>query len=139
VSSRQAAKRRRNAGQAQSGDCVVTVCRGCCCGTMAKHPDVHHAGQLAALRGGVADSGRVRVSDCLDACQHSNVIVVTPSPAGREAGARPVWLGEVLDEDTTAEVAAWVTSGGPGLAEPPGALDLHVFSPSRRVRQAAER
>lgn len=106
---------------------------------MAKHPDVHHAGQLAALRGGVAGSGQVRISDCLDACQHSNVIVVTPSPAGREAGARPVWLGEVLDEDTTAEVAAWVTSGGPGLAEPPGDLDLHVFYPSRRVRQAAER
>ena len=45
-------------------------------------------------------------------------MVVTPSWAGRHSGARPVWLGEVLDEDLTSEIADWVAAGGPGLAKP---------------------
>lgn len=130
---------RRGPDQAKSTGCVVTLCRGCCCGTLAKHPDFDHAGQLAQLRAGVVGCARVRVSDCLDACEHSNVIVITPSPAGRQAGARPVWLGEVLEQDTTADVAAWIAAGGPGLADPPDALNPHVFQPSRRVRAAVER
>lgn len=130
---------KRSPKQAESKDCAVTLCRGCCCGTLAKHPDVDHAGQLAQLRAGVVGCAQVRVSDCLDACEHSNVIVVTPSAAGRQAGARPVWLGEVLDQDTTADVAAWVAAGGPGLADPPDAINSHVFQPSRRVRAAVER
>ncbi|MFY1632080.1 hypothetical protein ACN27F_02145 [Solwaraspora sp. WMMB335] len=60
--------------------CLVTVCRGCCCGTSRKHPDVDHDGQLRALR---ASGARVRVVDCLNTCERSNVVVVQPVPAAR--------------------------------------------------------
>jgi hypothetical protein len=113
---------------------TLTVCRGCCCGTASKHPGVDHRAQLERFRA----AGRVRVSDCLDACAYSNVVVVSPSPAGRAAGARPVWLLGVLDAETEDELAAWVRAGGPGVAEPPGMLDLRIFTPSRRVRAAVD-
>jgi hypothetical protein len=37
------------------------------------------------------------------------------------------------------EIIDWVAAGGPGLADTAPALDLHVFHPSRRVRQGAPR
>lgn len=86
----------------------------------------------------MARLGRVRATGCLDACEHANVIVVQPSPAGRAAGGRPVCLGLVNDTEAAADIAAWIAAGGPGLADPPGVLDLYEFSPSRRVRQAVE-
>lgn len=116
--------------------CSVTVCRGCCCGTRRKHPDVDHSAQLAALRRGIGTHGRVRTSECLDACAQSNIVVVVPSAAGRAGGARPVWLRDVLDDDVTECIVRWVRSGGPGVADPPDLLELFVFTPSRRVRQA---
>lgn len=130
--------RRRREKPAPEG-CTVTVCRGCCCGTARKHPGVDHAGQLAALTAGVAGAGRVRTSDCLDACERSTVVVVGPSAEGRRAGARPVWLGEVLDDAAVADVVAWVRAGGPGVADPPELLDLAVFNPTRAARVALER
>jgi (2Fe-2S) ferredoxin len=118
---------------------IVSVCRGCCCGTQAKHPGTDHAEHLARLRGAFTGTGvRLRITDCLDACGHSNVVVVSPSAAGRTAGVRPVWLGEVLDTEPIDDIAAWVTAGGPGVTEPPGTLDLHTFAPSRRVRTRGE-
>ncbi len=114
---------------------MLTVCRGCCCGRTEKHPEVDHRAQLDAL---TRTGARVRVVDCLDSCERSNVVVVSPSPAGRAVGARPVWLGGVLAPDTTAELAQWVAAGGPGVSEPPGFLDLQVFSPSRRTRSEAD-
>jgi predicted metal-binding protein len=69
---------------------TVTVCRGCCCGTRKKHPDVDHRAQLDELRASVKDVARVRTSDCLDDCKRSNVMVVSPSRSGRGDGARPV-------------------------------------------------
>jgi (2Fe-2S) ferredoxin len=129
-----AKKGRRGPDGAATGP-TVTLCRGCCCGTERKHPGVDHAGQVARLRDDTAGAGRVRVSDCLDACAQSTVVVVSPSPAGRAAGARPVWLLGVLDGDTEDEIAAWVRAGGPGVAEPPGLLDLRIFTPARRIRQ----
>ncbi|MFF4956084.1 (2Fe-2S) ferredoxin domain-containing protein [Streptomyces sp. NPDC001222] len=129
---------RRKAPAAQAAPrCTVTVCRGCCCGT-AKVPGVDHAAQLATLKAELASVAQVRAVNCLDACEQANVIVVQPSSAGRAAGGRPVWLGLVNDPDVTADIAAWVRGGGPGLAEPPDILDLYEFSPSRRVRQAVE-
>ncbi|QDY75630.1 (2Fe-2S) ferredoxin domain-containing protein [Streptomyces qinzhouensis] len=112
---------------------TVTVCRGCCCGS-PKIPGVDHAAQLRELRTALAEKATVRVTDCLDVCEHANVIVVQPSAEGRRAGGRPVWLGLVNDRDATASIATWVDDGGPGIAEPPGVLDLYTFSPSRRVR-----
>jgi (2Fe-2S) ferredoxin len=107
---------------------TVTVCRGCCCGT-DKHPDVDHEAQLATLRTGLAGNARVRVSDCLDACERSNVVVVQPSPAGRAAGGRSAWLGGVLDPEVVAYLADRVGAGGPGVVAPPAALRTHIGPP----------
>ncbi|CAL9371376.1 (2Fe-2S) ferredoxin domain-containing protein [Streptomyces pilosus] len=112
---------------------TVTVCRGCCCGT-AEVPGQDHAAQLRALRRALDGTATVRVTDCLDACERANVVVVQPSAEGRGNGGRPVWLGLVNDPDTTADIVTWVEEGGPGLTDPPGILDLCVFHPSRRVR-----
>ncbi|MYT73599.1 MULTISPECIES: (2Fe-2S) ferredoxin domain-containing protein [unclassified Streptomyces] len=118
--------------------CTVTVCRGCCCGTPAKVPHLDHAAQLADLRSALAGVAMIRRTDCLDACERANVIVVQPSPEGRRAGGRPVWLGQVNDPGAAADITAWVEAGGPGLADPPGVLDLYAFQPSRRVRNEFE-
>lgn len=121
---------------AASSPVTVTVCRGCCCGTDTKHPGVDHAAQLVRLREGVGDGGQVRAVKCLDACAHSNVVVVSPSAEGRRAGGRPVWLGWVLADDMLDEITDWVRAGGPGLADPPGTLDLQEFAVSRRLRES---
>jgi (2Fe-2S) ferredoxin len=97
---------------------------------------VDHAAQLARLKQALAGgASRVRATECLDACEHGNVIVVQPSAQGRASGGRPVWLGLVNDPDAIEDITAWVRAGGPGLADPPGILDLYAFSPTRRVRQ----
>ncbi|MGY4918542.1 (2Fe-2S) ferredoxin domain-containing protein [Streptomyces sp. 900116325] len=128
---------RRKAVASVAARCTVTVCRGCRCGT-PKVPGMDHAAQLAELKARVATIAQVRAVNCLDACEQANVIVVQPSPAGRSAGGRPVWLGLVNDPDTTGDIAAWIRAGGPGLAEPPDTLDPYAFDPSRRVRRALE-
>ncbi|MFI1990997.1 (2Fe-2S) ferredoxin domain-containing protein [Actinoplanes sp. NPDC020271] len=96
---------------------------------------VDHAAQLFQLRQSLAATAQVRVSGCLDACEHANVIVVQPSPEGRRAGGRPVWLGLANDPGIADDIAAWIRAGGPGLVDPPGILDLYVITPARRVRQ----
>ncbi|GAA2436574.1 (2Fe-2S) ferredoxin domain-containing protein [Streptomyces macrosporus] len=130
-------RRAASAPPAGTARCTVTVCRGCCCGS-AKIPGLDHAAQLRDLRRALDGTATVRVTDCLDACEHANVVVVQPSPAGRAAGGRPVWLGLVNDPDATADITAWVERGGPGLADPPGVLDLYAFTPSRRIRGRME-
>lgn len=104
----------------------VTVCRGCCCGDPAKHPDVDHDAQLEALRA-MARSGAVRltVSECLGPCEEANVVVVRPSAPGRRAGGRPRWFGSLTEPDI-AHLGQWVRAGGPGRAELP---------PDARLRQ----
>jgi hypothetical protein len=114
---------------------LVTVCRGCCCGTERKHPDTDHAAQLDALVAGIGETGRVRISDCLDSCEYSNVVVVGPSADARRAGARPVWISGVLDRRAVADIVAWVRRGGPGVALPSDVLDLMVFTPARAARR----
>ncbi|MGV9270300.1 (2Fe-2S) ferredoxin domain-containing protein [Kitasatospora sp. NPDC003701] len=126
--------RERGGTKGAAAPVTVTVCRGCCCGTREKHPDVDHAGQYERLREAVGTAGKVRAVKCLDACAHSNVVVVGPSSEGRAAGGRPVWLGWVLADDMVEEIAEWVHAGGPGVAEPPGLLDLQQVTVSRRVR-----
>ena len=130
--------RREASAGAPASPCTVTVCRGCCCGTEAKHPGVDHLGQFSRLKEGVGDAGRVRAVPCLDVCAHSNVVVVNPSSEGRKAGGRPVWLGWVVQEDMVEEIVDWVRAGGPGVAELPGTLDLQEFAVSRRVRESLE-
>lgn len=116
------------AGRDPATGCTVTVCRDCCCGSARKHPGVDHDGQLHQLRDALPAPHRVRVSDCLDLCEQSNVVVVHPAPAARRAGARPVWFGLALDAEVTADIADWVRSGGPGVAALPDVLDLSVVS-----------
>lgn len=135
------AKRKSRNGSEPAGGSddgvTVTVCRGCCCGSSTKHPEVEHRRQLEKVRAEVGAGCRVRVTDCLDACERSNVMVVSPSPAGRRAGARPVWLGEILHDGTTDDVISWVNAGGPGVVDAPNVLDLYEFQPSNRFRRAA--
>lgn len=116
--------------------CIVTVCRDCCCGSSREHPDVDHAGHLAALQR--ARGGTVRISRCLAACELSNMVVVNPSRAGRAAGGRPTWLGGVLSDEQIAQVVGWVEAGGPGVAPMPAALAGNADDVQRLVERTAQ-
>ncbi|WP_405145910.1 (2Fe-2S) ferredoxin domain-containing protein [Sphaerisporangium sp. NBC_01403] len=87
----------------------------------------------------LGEIAEVRVTECLDVCEQANVVVVHPSPAGRTMGGRPVWLGLVNQPDAARDIAAWIRAGGPGVAEPPEILTLHIFTPPRRTGSARER
>lgn len=112
----------------------VRMCRGCCCGTARKHPDVDHdaiAEILATMTGPNADLIRV---DCLWACDQSNVVVVNPDPEARRNGAKPAWLTHVNTLDRAHALAAWVRAGGPGRATPPAELgEIHNGTDIRTV------
>jgi len=110
-----------------AGSCLVTVCRGCCCGSAGKHPDTDHHAQIEQLRTRLGDRHRVRIVDCLDLCAQSNVVVIQPSAAGRRAGGRPTRLGWILHPDALDDAADWIWAGGPGLAATPDALTLHTI------------
>jgi hypothetical protein len=117
--------------------CTLTVCRDCCCGSRDKHPGVDHDGQLTALADLAAGAHRVRVSECLSVCERSNVVVVQPSPVARRRGARPVYLGEILDDESVAAIGAWLAAGGPGVAPMPARLHGHLFPAPRPARDDA--
>jgi hypothetical protein len=113
--------------------CTISVCRGCCCGTRRKHPDVDPDHHLDLLRELVGAQARIRVTDCLGYCAAGNLITVAPSAGGRQHGGRATWFGFVLDEHALTELAEWVLAGGPGIATVPDALLLHVVRPPRRA------
>jgi len=106
---------------------TVTVCRGCCCGTPKKRPNVDHAERLENLHALLAGIARVRVTDCLGPCERSDVMVVTPSPSARKAGAKPVWLGQLNGRHEASAIAEWVEDGGPGFATLPESLRRSTF------------
>lgn len=107
---------------------TVLVCRGGDCGSRTKHPDVDHVGLLREMKETVAGSARVVPSKCLDACEHSNVVVVVPGARDSE----PVWTGGVNDRELNTALCEFVRSGGPGVAELPIEVELQQFRPSRR-------
>ena len=72
--------------------------------------------------------------DCFDVCEGDSVTVVQPTPAGRRAGGRPVWLRDTHDPDVVAALADWIDAGGPGIADEPDLVAIHAFTPPRRVR-----
>jgi (2Fe-2S) ferredoxin len=111
----------------------VLVCRDCCCGSARKHRRTDHDGQLDTLRAASAEGGgtRVLVSECLDRCEQSNVVVLRPSRAVRRAGGKPVWLGGVLSEAHTAALAGWLRRGGPAAEALPAALRGLRLRPGR--------
>lgn len=114
----------------------VLVCRGCCCGTAAKHPLTDHAGQLAALRAAVerVSGARLRVVDCLDQCSRSNVVVVR-----RRDGSGSTWFGHVLSPLDTGALAGWIEAGGPGVEPVPFELEDRTFTPSSTAVALARR
>lgn len=99
---------------------TVLMCRGCCCGTVAKHPDTDHESQERAVCAAAAtlDDVQVRLVDCLDECDRSNVVVLRGS-SGR-AAERDTWLGGVLGRTATEALAGWLSGGADGPL--PGAL-----------------
>lgn len=111
---------------------TVIVCRGCCCGTADKHPDIDHDAELESLRNLVGGVGNFRVTECLGPCERSNVVVVAPSRCGHRTGGRPTWLGFVLGAGMKEEIAGWLCNGGPGLAEMPTPLISHCFEQRRK-------
>lgn len=107
----------------------VRVCQDCCCGTARKHPGVDHDALFDRLVVSTAGPASVDASACLLACVKSNVVVVQPGVVERRAGARPVWLREVLDTDAVDAIANWVRAGGPGLSDLPASLRPLLTTP----------
>jgi hypothetical protein len=111
---------------------LITVCHG-----TAPIPGPNHA-QPTQCHQRPAGIAQARATGCLDACAHANAIVLAPSAAGRAAGGRPVRRGLVNDPAAVQGITALVRAGGPGLADPPGILDLYAFTPPRRLRQTMD-
>lgn len=122
--------------------CRLTVCRGCCCGTRKKVPDIDHEAQFARLSAIDDHTGRtvpVRRSECLDICSEANVVVVQPSAKGRAIGGRPVWLGRVTDDHLVEALDDWIFEGGPGIAPLPETLKGHVTSKGAKKLKKSEK
>ncbi len=109
----------------------ITVCRDCCCGTLKKHPGFDHGYQLDRIKDVAARHGAtVRVAECLDTCETSNVVVV------QAKGGKPVWFGFVLTDAAVDDIDDWLAAGGPGAAPLPATLELHrVTPPGQRKAQ----
>ena len=112
---------------------VVLLCRGCCCGTDAKHPRTDHLAQEEALAGAAAGTdAEVRVVDCLDECDRSNVAVLRkPHRKGKD---RDTWVGGLLTERATDELAGWLADGGDGPLPPAVAGLRFRHVPPRKKR-----
>jgi hypothetical protein len=108
----------------------VRMCRGCCCGTTRKHPDVDHDRIADILESEIGPASALVRVDCLWACEHSNVVVVNPTANARQAGARAAWITQVNTPERAHALSTWVRQGGPGAAEPPAELG--------RIRSGAE-
>jgi predicted metal-binding protein len=90
---------------------TVMLCRGCCCGSERKHPSTDHDGQRAVLEAVASPAVRVRVVDCIDRCERSNVVLVRERLApGRR---RDTWFGGVHYRAHTSALAEWVDDGCP--------------------------
>ena len=112
----------------------MLLCRGCCCGTAAKHPRVDHAAQQLALED-AADAHpdvALRVVDCLDECDRGNVAVLRRP--GTPPAERDTWLGGLLTTRATDALAAWVREGGTGeLPSVLAGLRFRRVPPRRRA------
>lgn len=90
--------------------------------------------QLREIKDAARTDITVTVSRCLDACEHSNVIVVMPDADGRRAGAAPVWVGDANNNEVTADILD--VMGGPGdLTRLPALVEIHAFQPTRQSRR----
>lgn len=81
------------------------VCRGCCCGTRAKHPGVDHRALEKQARAGAQRAGlRYATTDCLGPCAQGNIVVVR-----REGRIR--WYRRMNDEAATTELLEHLEHG----------------------------
>lgn len=116
-------------------DTVVLLCRGCCCGTRAKHPKVDHdrQEQILAAAADTHPGVEVRVVDCLDECDRSNVAVIRRT--GAPPRERDTWLGGLLTDRATAALADWIADGADGpLPDTLAGLRFRHVAPRRRGR-----
>lgn len=111
---------------------IVVVCRGGDCGSRMKHPGFDHQNQLRSIRQSAPSATRIVVSRCLDACEHSNVIVVLPPADTPEHEA--VWIGGANDGETTQDIVRWLRAGSP-YADRPALVEIRQFSPTRLNRR----
>ena len=93
----------------------VLVCRGCCCGTTEKHPELDHEAQVEIISA-VAPT---RIMDCVGECANSNVIIVRPKPA------ELVWFGGMTSPALTEALCRWIEDGAPQPMPP--ILEDHAF------------
>lgn len=122
--------RRRPPVEQPAAEPAVLVCRGGDCGSARKHPGIDHRAQLERIRTALRDGTRVVPTACLDACDHSNVIVAVP---GGDADAEPVWIGEVNDDAATERLLEWHAQFAAHGADAPPPFD--AFQPSRAQRR----
>lgn len=112
----------------------MLVCRGGDCGSGSKHPGLDHRGQLRDLKAQLAGEALVIATKCLDACDHSNVVVVLPGSA-KLAALEPIWVGQVNDMQTTTELVTWIAEANLEPARQPISVELNRFSPTRANRR----
>ncbi len=74
------------------------------------------------------------VSRCLDACEHSNAVVIIPVDSDAD---EPVWIGGANVDETTADVVTWL-SDDTNPARRPALVDIRQFSPTRLNRHELE-
>ncbi|MEM7275783.1 MAG: hypothetical protein AAF547_22095 [Actinomycetota bacterium] len=98
----------------------VLICRGCCCGSDRKHPDLDHDRQVAAI----SAVAHTRVVDCVDECSYSNLVIVRPEPG------QSIWLGRLNSPLLTEELCEWLDAGAPQPLPP--VLEVFSFEPSSR-------
>jgi predicted metal-binding protein len=112
----------------------VMLCRACCCGTTSKHPRTDHDGQVFAMEDAARDQPgvEVRIVDCLDVCERSNVALVRRPALPRKE--RDTWLGGLLTDSATTALAGWLRDGATG--ELPPRVEALVFDnrPSKRKK-----
>lgn len=112
----------------------VVVCRGGECGDRRKHPGFDHRAQLQRFIAELGPDVPVIPAACLEACEHSNVVVVVPAKGHSRYPPEPVWIGEVLEEQTTEEIIAWVRGGELDAADMPVSAEIARFTPTRLNR-----
>ena len=86
---------------------TVTICRGCCCGSTTKHPDIDHDAHAQRIRESVRASGlgTAKIVKCLDECEHSDVILIRRT-SGRDTEF--FWLGPLNHPADVETLAAWL-------------------------------
>lgn len=111
----------------------MLVCRGCCCGTIDKHPETDHRGQLAILQEltEAMPGAQLSVLGCLGHCEHSNLVVVRPF-----SGAGLVWFAKMLDTEVTEELCRWLRSGAAPV-DMSESLAVHVVHDGRSTAATA--